>query len=104
MKLSSFRATTGQSCIAFIKYFQCDISDHVLRTQSDVKKEPAAAHQSSSSEPKSIPTLSRTIPILELSIEKWSKMAEHPDFVEMMEPIRAGIENLRPIQRHLSAY
>jgi hypothetical protein len=83
---------TGQSCIAFIKYFRYDISDHVFRTQSDVKKEPAAAHQSFSSE--SVPTLSRTIPILEFLIEKWSKMAEHPDFVEMKEPIQAGIENL----------
>jgi hypothetical protein len=56
-------------------------------------QEPAAAHQSFSSE--SVPTLSRSIPILEFLLEKWGAMAKLAEFDDMRDAIEAGAENLR---------
>jgi hypothetical protein len=56
-------------------------------------QEPAAAHQSFSSQ--TVPTLSRGVPILEYLIEKWTNMANLPEFAATKAAIKAGIASLR---------
>jgi hypothetical protein len=41
-----------------------------------------------------MPTLSRTIPVLEFLQETWENMANHDRFIEIATGIEAGLENL----------
>jgi hypothetical protein len=55
-------------------------------------QEPANAHQSFSSE--TVPTLSRTYPVMEFLVEKLTTMSRLPAFADLKNAIKAGLANL----------